>query len=120
MSQKESTLSSFKFAFRGISDAVKSEPNLRIHFFIALIALLLAYFLGFNLTEWAILAMTIGTVIIFELTNTCIEKIVDLLSPEISEKARIIKDISAGIVLISALTAVAVGLLLFLPKILQF
>ena len=120
MSQKESTLASFKFAGHGIADAFKSEPNLRIHCLIALIAIFAAYFLGFTLTEWAILVITIALVLIFELVNTCIEKITDIVSPEVSEKARVIKDISAGIVLISALGAVVEGLLLFLPKILQF
>jgi diacylglycerol kinase len=107
---------SFKDAFHGINDALKSEPNLRIHFLATILAIILAYYLKFNLTEFAVLTLTIFSVVILELVNTVIEKLVDMHSLEISEEARIIKDISAGAVLLSAIMAAIIGLLLFLPK----
>lgn len=111
-------MKSFIFAFQGIKDGLKSEPNLKIHFILALISIFLAFFLRFSLLEWAILALTIFIVIALELVNTVVEKFVDLVSPEISEKARVAKDISAAVVLLGAIASIIVGGLLFLPKLL--
>lgn len=108
---------SFKYAIRGIKDALKSEPNLRFHFLAAIVVFLLAIVLKFNNTELAILALTIFFVIGLELVNTVVEQIVNLHSKEISEEARIIKDISAGMVLLAAVGSVVIAGFLFVPKI---
>jgi len=109
-------LNSFKNAFNGIRDAIKSEPNLRIHFLASFIVVILAFYLKFNSTELSILFLTIFFVISLELVNTIVEKLVDMHSKEISEDARIIKDISAGIVLLGTIASTIIGSLLFLPK----
>lgn len=110
---------SFYYAFRGIVDCLKSEPNLRIHFIVSIFVTLLATYLGFSKIEMAILIVTIFLVIILEFINTAIEKISDIIHPERSEKIRIIKDISAGVVLLGAIVSVIVAYLLFLPKLLN-
>lgn len=110
-------LKSFKYALNGISDALKSEPNLRFHFLASIVAIILAYYLKFSGTEFAVLTLTIFLVIALEFINTAIEKLSDIVHPEKSEKIRIIKDISAGVVLLGALASLFVGLFLFLPKI---
>lgn len=112
----QSTLSSFKYAISGFRDAIKSEPNLSVHFLFAVIALIFAYFLEFNLVEFAILIIIIFFVIILELINTIVEKIVDMYSLKRSEAARQIKDISATVVLLGAVASIIVALFLFLPK----
>lgn len=108
---------SFRYAIIGIRDALKSEPNLRFHFITSILIIMLAIFLNFDFTEIVILVLTISFVIVLELINTVVEKLVDLNSKEISEEARVIKDISAGMVLFGAITSIVVGLFLFLPKI---
>lgn len=110
---------SFRFAFSGVKEALKSEPNLKIHLLLAFLALLFACFLGFSSVEWTILLLTIALVLILELINTSLEAITDLVSPEIKEKAKVAKDVAASAVLISALTSLLVGVFLFLPKILR-
>lgn len=115
----QDTLSSFKYALNGIRDAFKSEPNLRFHFLAAVIVLSVAKYFEFDTEEFTILILTILSVISLELVNTIVEKIVDLHSKEITEEARIIKDISAGMVFVSAIGAVVIGVLLFLPKLLK-
>jgi diacylglycerol kinase len=107
---------SFKYAINGIHDALKSEPNLRFHFLASIIAIFLAIYLKFTKVELSILVLTIFFVIVSELINTIVEKLVNLNSLEISEEARIIKDISAGVVLFSAIASIIVALFLFLPK----
>ncbi len=107
---------SFSYAFKGISDALKSETNLRIHFIISIVVSLLAIYFKFSTVEYAILFLTIFLVIILEFVNTTIEKLSDIVHPDKSEEVRIVKDISAGAVLLSAIASIIVGAFLFLPK----
>lgn len=118
MSKTHSTFSSFSYAFSGIRLALKNEPNIRIHFIVAILVAGIAYFLGFSRLEWIVLLFTIAFVLILELINTTLEEIVDMVSPGIRAKARVAKDVSAAAVLISALLALAIGAFLFLPKVL--
>lgn len=119
MSQKENIFGSFKYATRGLGDAFAGEPNFRIHFLIGVAAIVLAFILKFSPVEWAILFLTEVFVFAMELINTVLEQIVDIVSPQKQRKARIAKDVSAAFVLMSAIAAVAVGLVLYLPKIFQ-
>ena len=69
--------------------------------------------------EWVDLVLIIASVLILELLNTAIEEIVNIVSPEIQEKARIAKDVSAAAVLIASIAAVFIGIFLFAPRILH-
>jgi diacylglycerol kinase (ATP) len=116
MSLKHPVIRSFPFAIEGLKTAIKNEPNFRVHILVGFIVLLFAVILNFNQIELAILTLTIGMVIILELINTMLEAVVDLVSPEIRKEAKLAKDVAAGSVLVSAILAVMIGLLLFLPK----
>lgn len=108
---------SFGYAVSGIKTAFKNEPNFRIHILATLIATGLGIFVGLSTTEWAIMFLTICLVITMELVNTALEAIVNLVSPQIQEKAKVAKDTAAAAVLLSAIGAVLVGICLFVPKI---
>lgn len=110
-------LDSFKYAYNGFRDALKSEANLSIHLLFGTIALIFAYYFEFTTIEFSVLLLVIFSVVILELVNTIVEKLVDMHSLKISEEARVIKDISAAIVLLSSVLAVIIGALLFIPKI---
>lgn len=103
----------FKHAIDGLIWAIKHERNLKIHFIAALIVCLTGFYLDISTSHWIVLILCIGMVISAELLNTAIEKTLDLLHPEISEKVKIIKDISAGAVLILSIIAAIVGCLVF-------
>jgi undecaprenol kinase len=118
MSRIRSLPQSFRFAFGGIKEAVKNEPNFRIHITFAVAALFAAFVLGCTTYEWLLLLFTIAFVLILELFNTSMESIVNLVSPEIRPQAKIAKDVSAAAVLLGAFISVVVGIVLFLPKIL--
>lgn len=109
-------LKSFLFAFRGIGHAFVREHNLWIHSLAAITALIMGFTLGISRHEWLIIAMAITMVYSAELFNSAIESWVDLVSPETAKKAGNIKDMAAGAVLLSALGALATGLIIFLPK----
>jgi diacylglycerol kinase len=113
------TLKSFKFAFHGIYLVVRFENNTRIHLLATLAVMVLGFFLGLSLIEWAIILTQIGLVWTAEIFNTALEKLVDLISPEYNPKAGVIKDVAAGAVLVTSVISAIIGLLIFGRKALQ-
>jgi diacylglycerol kinase (ATP) len=117
-SRLASTANSFRFAFVGLFYVFRSQRNFRIHIAIALACVLLGVLLGLNLTEWAVFGVMVTVVLAAEMTNTMIEALVDLVSPGYHPLAKISKDVAAGVVLLTAIGAIVVGLLIFGPKLL--
>ena len=113
--EKKFSILSFKYAYQGLISAIKEEPNLKIHFAIALLVLTLSFFLGLSKQDWINVILLIGLVFTVELTNTAIEAVVDQFIQEKHPGAKLAKGISAGAVLIASLTAAIVGLIIFLP-----
>lgn len=107
---------SFIYAIKGIR-MFFTEPHAKLHSIISVLVLTAAYIFQFSLIEWCIVFLCIGTVLSAELFNSTIEKIVDKISPEHNIQAGIIKDMAAGAVLLLCIFVAAVGLLLFVPKI---
>ena len=112
-------IKSFGFAFTGIYELLKSEQNTRIHLLATISALAAGILFRISKSEWCIILIVIALVWASEAFNTAIEKLTDHLFPEQDETARIAKDVSAGAVLVCALTALVCGLIIFLPKIFQ-
>jgi diacylglycerol kinase len=111
-----SLLRSFRHAFRGLGLVLACERNARIHLAAAVAALAAALWLGLDHAELALVIVTIALVLAAELVNTIVERLMDLVHPDYSESVRAIKDVSAGVVLITALGALAVAGLLLLPR----
>lgn len=106
---------SFTYAFEGIHYALNSDQNLIIHFIVAMIVIAASMILKVTAIEMAILGLTILLVIAAEMINTALEKTVDLITREHRVEAKIAKDISSGMVLISAIGAIIIGLVIFVP-----
>jgi diacylglycerol kinase (ATP) len=111
---------SFTHAFSGIWSFLKTEHNSWIHLAAAITAAVMGFLLNISNGEWCLVLIAIGLVFISEALNTAIEKMTDILSPGHNENAKKIKDISAGAVLIAAMLAVAVGAVIFVPKMVAF
>lgn len=107
----------FLYAWNGLREIIKSESNFRIHLVAAVFVFASGLFFKLDLVQWTIIFLTIGSVLITEMINTSVEKIIDYIKPEINHNAKIIKDISAGAVLLAAIIAVIIGLLIFIPEI---
>ena len=105
---------------RGIGIVSKKERNIKIQLVAALLVLIVGIMFKISYIEWGILTITIFLVLITETLNTAIEKTVDMITKEYSEEAKVVKDISAGAVLFSAISSVIVGIIIFLPKILIY
>ena len=111
----QSRVRSFKHAFAGIWHVIRTQKNAWIHLCIMIIVVLLAAWLRVSRFDWAVLVLAIGIVWLAEFLNTSIEAIVDLVSPQRHPLAKVSKDVGAAAVLITAATAVIVGLLLLGP-----
>ncbi len=109
---------SFKLAFRGLFYAFSSQPNFLIIGLFAFLALILSLVLEINFLEFIIVIWTIFIVFMAEMINTSLESITDLITKEWREDAKIAKDVSSGMVLLTVIGAALVGLIIFLPRIL--
>jgi len=108
-------LKSANCAIEGILQAARTQRHVRYHLFSAVAVLLVCYVLGVTRMEFLIIALAVIAVLLAELFNTAIEAVVDILSPNHSEKARIAKDIAAGAVLVTAFGAVVMGYTILSP-----
>ena len=89
---------------------------MRLHFLFALLVLVLGAYLNFTKVELLLLLMIVTLVLVLEMMNTAIELTIDLLKNKYHPLARLIKDISAGAVFLSVLSAIVVGYFLFLRR----
>jgi diacylglycerol kinase len=111
-------MDSFKCAFKGISQAFKTERNFKLHVLAMIIVLLLAWYLNFTESEYIILVIAIVIVMVTELLNTAVEYTVDLVcGDKYNELGKYAKDIAAGATLLAAFGALIIGCILFIPKI---
>jgi diacylglycerol kinase len=108
-------LSSFKYAGKGIQHAFWTQRNIRIHIFLAIFALAAGMYLKLTDFELVSLVLAICFVLISEMINTSIEEVVNLVTPTRRARATIAKDVAAGAVLFSAICAIIVGCLIFVP-----
>lgn len=115
--QNKSLFSSFKYAIQGIISAIKSERNLRIDFLVMFIVLGLGILFKISVLEWIICIVLFSLVISAEIINTVIEIVVDMITLEKNPQAKLAKDLAAASVLIIAIAAAIVGIVIFLPKI---
>ena len=113
MRKKRTFVHSLNDAVNGFLHVLKTERNMRIHFVIGFGVLVLGIMLGVSRLEWMILCIIISFVFIMEMLNTVIEETVDMIEEEIHPVVRIIKDASAGAVLVAATMAFIVGFFIF-------
>lgn len=119
MFYNQSLLKSFKYAFEGVLHAFRFNRNIRIHLLVALIVIFLSLYFQVTLFEASILGVVILLVIASEMINTAIEEMVNLITTEHRREAKIAKDVAAGMVLITSVGSVIIGILIFVPHILK-
>ena len=112
-------INSFKYPISGLRYAYKNEQNLEVDICIAVLVVILGFLFKISISEWAILTITVGLVISFELINTALEAVVDLITDKYHPLAKVAKDTSAAAVFILAIVSIIEGLIIFLPKIIS-
>jgi len=112
-------IKSFAFAFNGVKIIIREEHNARIQLCIACLVIIAGFVFSISQIEWILIVFGIGLVFSMETLNTAIENLADFVCPEKHFMIKKIKDISAAGVLISAIIALIVGTIIFVPKILN-
>lgn len=117
---KKRLVDSFRYAFYGVREAYKGEQNLKIHTVMAILVVLFGFLLQISFIEWFICLVLIGLVLMAEFFNTAIEYVVDLASPDVHPLAKLAKDTASAGVLMMAIISAIVGLMIFVPEIIEF
>ena len=110
-------LRSIRYAYEGIEAFISAQHNAIIHFYVTAFVFMAAIFFKVSTLELIMLAFAAGFVWCAEIFNTAIESMMDHLSPERHPRVKYIKDLAAGAVLVAAITAIIIGLVIFIPKI---
>jgi diacylglycerol kinase (ATP) len=109
-------LKSVKFAFQGAVKLITTEHSIMVQFSIGIIMTIAGFYFHITTTEWLFQTMAIGLIMSVEGLNTAVEKIADFIHPTYHERIGFIKDIAAGAVFFAALTAIAIGFIIYIPK----
>ena len=109
---------SFKNAYAGLLWAFSTQPNFKVHFTLATLALLAGFYFKVSFLEMTILVLTIVLGLVVEMVNTSIEAMTDLITLKWSKQAKIAKDVAAGMMLLTAVGAVLVAMLILCPHVL--
>lgn len=109
-------LKSVRYAFLGAVKLISTEHSIMVQFSIGIAMVIAGFALRISPTEWLLQTLAIGLVMSIEGLNTAVEKIADFIHPQYHEKIGFIKDIAAGAVFFAALTAIAIGLIIYVPK----
>ncbi len=111
---------SFVYAFRGLKTVWREEQNFRFQIATSVLVLFIAILLRIKKTDFIIIFLLIGMVLVLELINSSFERLIDILKPRIHEYSKEIKNISSAVVLVSAILSIIVGVAIFYPYILKY
>jgi len=110
-------IKSFACAFEGLKDCLLHEKNFRIQYVIALLIIIAGLSFSISKMEWLVILLCFAVVLCFEIINSAIEKLCDLVCPQFNLTIKKVKDMSASAVLLAAIISFIVGCVIFLPRI---
>ena len=110
-------IKSVGFALRGALLLIRTEASIQVQVFIAIVMTAAGFYFDISNTEWIVQILTIALIMGTEGLNTAIEKVADYIQPEFDKKIGIIKDVSAGAVMLVSIAATIIGFIIYLPKI---
>ena len=116
---KSGFVESVGHALDGIEYTINHERNFKIELYFAIIVTIMSLIFRVSLIEWTVLVLVISMVLALEMVNTALERCVDLVTKDYRELAKNAKDIAAGAVLIMSMFSVVIGIIIFLPKIIN-
>lgn len=119
--QKDNTfftgrLKSVTYAFKGAVKLITTEHSIMVQFSLGILLSIAGFYFNITSTEWLFQTMAIGLVMSIEGLNTAVEKIADFIHPNYHERIGFIKDIAAGAVFFAAITAIIIGLIIYMPR----
>jgi len=112
-------IASFKHAFRGLTYALKNEKNFQNEMIIGILVIIAMFYFDVTRGEMVVLFVVIMAVLIMELLNTAMERVIDILRPKIHPYAKLVKDLMAASVLMMSILTILLGLIIFLPYVVE-
>jgi diacylglycerol kinase len=113
-------LNAVLFALQGIMQFFSRDRNGKIQMVIGITAIILGFTVSLSSFQWLLVLFCIGLVISLEMINSAIERYCDLVTTDFHPSIKIIKDIAAGAVLVASITSLVIGLIIFIPALVQF
>ncbi|KIC00690.1 diacylglycerol kinase [Flavobacterium sp. JRM] len=110
-------LKSISYAYKGAAKLISTEHSVMVQFSLGIIMTIAGFYFHITNTEWLFQILAIGLVLSVEGLNTAVEKVADFIHPNYHERIGFIKDIAAGAVFFAAMTAIAIGLTIYIPYI---
>lgn len=110
----------FRYAINGLISAFRTEVNMLVHIIAAVLICITGFYFNLTSVEWVVIVLCIVLVISFELINTAIEELCNMVHPEQHPIIKKVKDIAAAAVLVAAIGSVVAALIIFLPKLILF
>ena len=107
---------SLKFALKGLWLLISTEHSIMVQISVAVVMTFVGLWLDISKTEWLFQILAIGLVLVAESLNTAVEKLCDFVHPEYNKRIGFIKDVAAGAVSFAAITAIIIGMFIYLPK----
>ncbi len=108
-------MKSMTYAYQGAKKLITTEHSVMVQFSLGILMTIAGFYFGITKAEWIFQTFAIGLVMSMEGLNTAVEKIADFIHPNYHERIGFIKDIAAGAVFFAAMTAIAVGLIIYIP-----
>ena len=108
-------MKSMTYAYQGAKKLITTEHSVMVQFSLGILMTIAGFYFGITKAEWIFQTFAIGLVMSMEGLNTAVEKIADFIHPNYHERIGFIKDIAAGAVFFAAMTAIAVGLIIYVP-----
>jgi len=108
------------FALQGIKQFFSRDRNGKIQFVFGATAILLGFTVSLTSFQWLLVLFCIGLVISLEMINSAIERYCDLVTTNFHPGIKVIKDVAAGAVLVASITSLIIGLIIFIPALVQF
>jgi len=109
-------IKSVGYAVKGAFKLITTEHSVMVQFSLSIIMIIAGFYFNIDRYEWMMQILAFGLVLGIESLNTAVEKIADFVHPEFHDRIGFIKDIAAGAVMFAALAAIAIGLLIYVPK----
>lgn len=111
-------MKAFGYAINGLFHFAK-EPHARIHIGFVVLVIAMAVYFAIPSMEWIAILLCCAMILSLEAMNSALERVTDIASPKFNAKAGLVKDIAAGAVLLASIFAAIVGMIIFVPKILE-
>jgi diacylglycerol kinase len=108
------------FALQGIKQFISRDRNGKIQMAFGATAIILGFTVSLTSFQWLLVLFCIGLVISLEMINSAIERFCDLVTTDFHPGIKTIKDVAAGAVLVASITSLVIGLIIFIPALVQF